>query len=519
MNTLMRRFIFSGFFFWLVLASIALYFILPFRQKLRFGIDLVGGSYITLEVQTDEAIRAELSEKLQRIPDRLKKANLKLASKELVKNEIILKFESPDAAQAAASILRDEDPQLKVDVEGNEVKACFKERDAKQITKEAVQTDIEVLRTRVDKFGVAESSIAIQGDKNIIVELPGTGTQEAKVAIGKSAKLEFRLVEKISGSKEDLLYEYDGDLPDDKEILPGRFRAELGGPEHYYLVDRFTDLTGKLLKKSSAGIGGQRGIDPAVFISFNPIGSQRFFDLTRKNPGKHLAIILDGVVIDSPQIREAIAGGQASISPMPSIEAAKELAVLLKSGAYVAPVKFEEERQISAGLGEEAIRKGLIACLISLSLLLVFAIFYYSYSGIFAFIALLFNLILVLFGLSWIRATLTLPGIAGMVLTVGMAIDASILIFEKIKEELLAGISLKKAVNAGFKDVTVVILDANITTLVVGAVLYGVGTGPIQGFAITLMLGIAATLITSLFFLRALFNFAIDMFNIQKLRI
>jgi len=519
MNTLARRFISSSFFFWLVLAGIALYFIIPLRQKLRFGIDLVGGSYITLEVQTDKALEAELGEKLQRLPERLKKANIKIASKELAKSEMILKFETAEAAQNAATIIRDEDPQLNVDVEGLQVKAKLKDSIAKRIAEEAVKTDIEVLRTRVDKFGVAESAIAVQGDKNIIVELPDTGTQEAKAAIGKAAKLEFRLVEKSSGSKEDLLYEYDGDLPDDMEILPGRMRAELGGPERYYLVNRFTDITGKLLKHASAGIGGQRGIDAAVNIAFNPTGSQRFFDLTRKNPGKQLGIVLDGVVIDAPGIKEPISGGQASISPMPSVEKAKELAVLLKSGAYVAPVTFEEERQIGAALGSESIRQGLIACLIGLGLLLVFALFYYGIAGILAFIALIFNLILVLFGLQWIGATLTLPGIAGMVLTVGMAIDASILIFENIKEELAAGLSLKKAVNAGFKDVMVVILDANITTFIVGAVLYWVGTGPIQGFAVTLMLGIAATLVTGLFFLRALFNFVIDAFHLQTLRI
>jgi len=518
MNTIARRFISSSFFFWLILAGIALYFIIPPRKKLRFGIDLVGGSYITLEVQTDKAIEAELVEKMQRMPDRFKKAKLKLAGKEIVQNEIILKFENSDAAQAASTIIRDEDPQLRVEVDGTTVKAHLKENIAKQLAQDAVRTDIEVLRTRVDQFGVAESSIGVQGEKNIVVELPDTGTQEAKAAIGKSAKLEFRLVEKTSGSREDLLYEYDGDLPDDKEILPGRFKAELNGPERYYLVDRFTDLTGKLLKRAGASIGGRRGIDPAVDIAFNPTGSQRFFELTRKNPGKLLAIVLDGVVIDSPQIKEPIAGGVASISPMPSLDTAKELAVLLKSGAYVAPVTFEEERQIAAGLGEASIRQGLMAALIGLGLLLIFAMFYYGFAGVFAFIALLFNLILILFGLWYLRATLTLPGIAGMVLTVGMAIDASILIFENIKEELAKGLTLKNAINEGFKGVLVVILDANITTFIVGAVLYWMGTGPIQGFAITLMLGIAATLITGLFFLRALLTFVIDTFNVQKMR-
>ncbi|TET06901.1 protein translocase subunit SecD [Candidatus Dependentiae bacterium] len=518
METLVRRFVFSGFFFWLILAGFALYFIFPFQQKLRFGIDLVGGSYITLEVQTDKAIEAELSEKLQRFTDRFKKANVKLVSKELIHNEIILKFETPDAAQIAASLVR-EDLQLKVDTDGSVVKAYFLEKEAKRIAEEAVQTDIEVLRSRVDKFGLTESQPIRQGEKNIVIEFPGAGTQEAKAAIGKSAKLEFRLVEKVAGSKEDLLYEYDGDLPDDKEILPGKYNVQLGGPESYYLVERFTDLTGKLLKSAKAGIGGKLGGEPIVSITFNQTGSRRFYDLTRKNPGKLLAIILDGVVISSPQINEPISGGQAYIHGRMAMNEAMELALLLKSGAYVAPVTFEEERQVGAGLGTESIYQGLIACLLGLGLLLIFSLFYYSYTGFLAFMALLLNLILVLFGLWYLGATLTLPGIAGMVLTVGMAIDSSILIFEKIKEELALGLSIKNAVNAGFKDVMVVILDANITTFIVGAVLYWVGTGPIQGFAITLMLGIAATLVTGLFFLRSLLNFVIDVFNIKTLRI
>ncbi len=518
MNSVARRFVTSSFFFWLVIAGIALFFIIPPRQKLRFGIDLVGGSYITLEVQTDKAIEAELVEKLQRFTKRLKKANIKLSGKEVINNQIILKFENTEAAQSAASMLRDEDSQLKVEYDGAQVKARLKDPIAEQIAQDAVRTDIQVLQSRVDQFGVAESSIAVQGDKNIVIELPDTGTQEAKAAIGKSAKLEFRLVEKSSGSKDDLLYEYDGELPDDMEILPGRYKPELNGPERYFLVERFTDLTGKLLRQATAKYGGKNGMQPAVDIAFNAVGSKRFYDLTRKNYGKSLAIVLDGVVIDSPGIKEPISGGSATISPMQSIEIAKELAVLLKSGSYVAPVTFEEERQIAEGLGKESIRQGLMAALIGLVALLAFAIFYYGFVGFFAFVALLFNLVLILFGLWYLRATLTLPGIAGMILTVGMAIDASILIFENIKEELAKGLTLKNAVNAGFKDVLVVILDANITTFIVGAVLYSMGTGPIKGFAITLMLGIAATLITGLFFLRALLNFVIEAFNVQKMR-
>jgi len=227
---------------------------------------------------------------------------------------------------------------------------------------------------------------------------------------------------------------------------------------------------------------------------------------------------LDSEVISAPRIESAIRGS-GEITGNFTTDSARTLALLLKSGSFVAPVTFEEERQIGPSLGQESIRQGLTSCLIGLGLLLFFSLFYYNLSGFFAFFALVYNLILVLLGISWLKATLTLPGIAGMVLTVGMAIDASILIFERIKEELSQGVALKKAVELGFSGAMKVILDANITTFIVGIVLYRFGVGPIQGFAVTMMLGIIATLVTTLFFLRSLFKFMLNNFDIQKLRI
>jgi preprotein translocase subunit SecD len=229
-----------------------------------------------------------------------------------------------------------------------------------------------------------------------------------------------------------------------------------------------------------------------------------------------LAIVLDGEIISAPQIRSAIRS-EGSISGVGPQEA-QELSLLLKSGAFVAPVTFEEERQIGPSLGAESIRQGLVSCLVGLAALFVFSVTLYKIPGILAFATLLYNLLLILMALAWFKATLTLPGIAGMVLTVGMAIDASILIYERVREELAAGVSLRKAVNNGFSDAKVVILDANITNLIVGVVLYKFGTGPIQGFAVTLIIGIIATLITGLFFLRSLLNFVIDAFNLQTLK-
>ena len=519
MNATARKFVFSGFAFWVAVAIIGTYLILPIRQKVRLGIDLVGGTYITLEVQTDKAVEAELVEIMQSLPNKLKLAQKPLpVSKNLEKDSVIFTFDSVGSAQDAAQIFKTEDRNIQISASGAQVTAQLSEHKVKKIKDDAVKSNIEVLRARLDTMSVAEIVIAQQGEKNIIVELPDVSDpMQAKAMIGRAAKMEFKLVEKEGDSEEDILYQLDGSLPADKQIIPGR---EEGGRKYYYLVSKYSELTGSMLREASAGLGGQTGAEVAVKIKFSPEGAQRFASLTSRSVGKRLAIVLDDVVITAPSIREPIKGGNCEITGgMRGSQEAHELALLLKSGAFVAPVTFEEERQIGPSLGAESIRQGFISCAVGLAALFVFSIWYYSVSGLLAFIALLFNLLLVMLGMSWLRATLTLPGIAGMVLTVGMAIDASILIYERIKDELAAGVTTKAAVSNGFSTAMSVILDANITTFIVGVVLYKFGTGPIQGFAVTMMIGIITTLITGLFFLRSLFSFVLETFNVQKLRI
>ena len=508
MNLSMRRIFLSEFMFWILVCGIGLYFLLPLRQSLRFGIDLVGGTYLTLEVQTEKAVETNLVEEMQSIDARLKKANGVLpTSKYVEKNNIVLTFPTIHDAQMAAGELSKSMPTMNQSVEGAVVRLSYPENVIQKIKEDAVHRNIEVLRTRM-----RDIPIVAQGEKNIVIELPDTANpQEAKARIGKAAQLELRLVEKSAPNKEDLLYEFDGELPHDKEILPGE--------EGYYLVERYADVTGRMLKDARPQYAERLGFEHVVSFKLNDVGAEKFYQLTSKHYGRSLAIVLDGVVISAPRITEPISGGQGQISGGFTAESSRELALLLQSGSFVAPVTFEEERQIGPSLGQESIRQGLMSCLVGLGLLFLFSVFYYGISGIFAFLALIYNLILVLMGLAWLQMPLTLPGIGGMVLTVGMAIDASILIFEHIREELKHGITLIKAVRAGFAGAMMVILDANITTFIVGVVLYNFGTGPIQGFAITMMLGILATLITGLFFLRSLFMFVLNNFHVQKLRI
>ncbi len=509
MNLSIRRIFLSELMFWTVLCVVGLYFLLPLRKSLRFGIDLVGGTYLTLEVQTNKAVEAELVEIMQSVDSKLRRSQRILpASKFVEKETIVLAFASLQDAQMAAGDLKNNLPNMDQKVEGNTVRLSFPDRLIHKIKEDAVNRNIEVLRTRMRDIPIAK-----QGEKNIVIELPDTANpQEAKARIGKAAHLELRLVEKIAPNKEDLLYEFDGELPYDREILPGT--------DGYYLVEKYAEVTGRMLKDAQAKYDESKGFQHVVTFSLNDVGSEKFYQLTSKHYGRNLGIILDGVVIQAPRINEPISAGQGiQISGGFTAESARELALLLQSGSFVAPVTFEEERQIGPSLGQESIRQGLISCLVGLGLLFFFSIFYYSLSGLFAFAALVYNLGLILIGLAWLQMPLTLPGIAGMVLTVGMAIDASILIYEHIKEELAKGDTIKQAVKAGFRDAMKVILDANITTFIVGVVLYNFGTGPIQGFAVTMMLGIVATLITGLFFLRAIFSFMLNNFHVQKLRI
>lgn len=516
MNTSARHGLFSWFTFWIALAILFCYMLWPLRKTLRYGIDLVGGSYITLEVQTQKAIETELLSKLQSISNRLKEANKEMPTSKSVENGVItLEFSSAAAAQNAAQVIQAE-KDLTLSTNNQTITLSLPDRVASRIKEDAVNRNVEVLRTRLNRLSVEEITIAAQGERNIIVELPDVSDpQQAKEMIGRAALLEFKLVHKVGRTPEDILYELDGVLPGDMEILPSQNETD-GKPNQYFLVSKFAEVSGKDLRDANARLGNRANV--IVEFRFTTEGGDKFYELTSKNINKPLAVVLDGVVITAPNINSAIRN-EGMIEGKFTPDEAKQLALLLKSGAFVAPVTFEEERQIGPALGAESIRQGLISCLVGLALLFLFSIFFYSLCGILAFVTLLYNLLLILVAMSWLNATLTLPGIAGLVLTIGMAIDASILIYEEIKEGLSHGLTIRKAVENGFSDALVVILDANITTFIVGAVLYYFGTGPIKGFAVTMMLGIISTLITGLFFLKSMFTFILNKFNVQKLRI
>lgn len=519
MNLSFRRVFFTSFTFWILFGLISLYFVLPLRKHLKLGIDLVGGTYITLDVQVDKAVEHELRDRLHSIAEFLKKEdkNLDFKTVNFAVSQASLEFNSESSASKAQELISSEFPELKKELNGKYINVSFTKQKIHDIKTWALQSNIEVLNTRLKKIGVEEITVSAKGDKSIIVELPDVeDPAKAKEMIGTPAMLEFKVVEKIASGPEEIYEEYGEELPEGMMIVPHKDVQK--GEKKYFLVPTYAEVTGRDLRDATPGFGGTAR--PTVVVNFRltPEGGRKFFDLTSKNVGQILAAILDGKVISYATIQGEI-GSEGSISGGFTPEKAKELSMLLKSGAFVAPVTFAEERRIGPSLGYDSIRNGLLSCLIGLGLLLIFSVFYYKLSGLFAFFALLYNLLLIIVGMALLRATLTLPGIAGMVLTVGMAIDASILIYERIREALAAGFNVNRAVDEGFSDAMIVILDSNITTFIVAVVLFKFGTGPIKGFAVTMMIGIISTLITGLFFLKSIFKFILGMKNIQKLSI
>jgi len=528
-----RRLLASSLGFWLVLVPVFIWFLYPPMKRLHFGIDIVGGTYITLGVKTNEAIAYELQALAQGALSEIKKnEKIEPISAKFDKDSLVfnMNFADPGQAVKVQSFIEKEygkrqqsRKDLEFSLRGNELSLSFSDDKKAEIRKQAVIGDKEVLQTRLNMKGLEETPVYISktsGVDRIVVELPNVHDPiQARKMIGTQAMLDFRIVEAgPAATKDELLDKFDGELPEGMEILEGE--NSFSGSTSYYLVPTYAEVTGRYLLKTKPTMAQDRHgeLKMAVEFEFNAEGGQKFYELTSQNLGRSLAAVLDKKVISAPTISAKI-DRHGTIQGSFSQEEAQELATLLKSGAFTAPLTFEEERHIGPALGSDSIHSGLMSCLIGLALLFVFSILYYKVSGLLAFSVLLYNLLLLLFILSRLKATLTLPGIAGLALTVGMAIDSSILIFERTKELLRQGsVTIAQAVWQGFSGSLATILDANITTFIIGVILYNLGTGPVRGFAATLIVGIFTTLISGLLVLRSIFEFRLSR-NIQKLSI
>ncbi len=483
----------------------AAWYLYPPRKAINLGLDLQGGIHLVLGVDVDKALASAVERTAADIRGGLEKKGIGAQVTAQGTNTVVVTLLSPQAAKDAQAVLN-EFQTLTVrtaDAATGRFELTLTERRLAELRDSYVRTALETIRNRVDQFGVAEPTIQRQGENRILVQLPGIqDPARAKALIGKTAVLEFKLLDEPADLQKALK---EGPPPGD-EVLYGRRvdRQTKAETKVAYVVKKRTLLTGDTIQNAEVRIG-ESG-EPYVSITFNSEGTRRFADATDQNVGKQLAIVLDGNVHSAPVIRERIPSGQAQITGGFTPEEARDLAIVLRAGALPAPVQILEERTVGPSLGADSIRKGVISTLAGALAVVLFMILYYRLSGLVADLALLLNLLVLLACMAAFHATLTLPGIAGIVLTIGMAVDTNILIFERIREEFRLGKSVRAAIDAGFKRAFTTVIDTHVAVVVSAVILYQFGTGPVKGFAVSLMIGILASLFTAVFFTRLVFD-------------
>ena len=453
-------------------------------QTVNLGLDLRGGSHLLLEVATDAVIDEHMQGLVDQTRTELRTAKIGYTDLGLSDGAVHVKLTDATQADKAKDVLHDMDRD--VDITSTNADFTLRLNDAKIADRKraAMEQSIEIVRRRIDETGTREPSIQRQGDNRILVQLPGVDDPERiKNLLGQTAKLTFRLVDESASSSAAQA----GHVPPGEELLPS---TEAEG--RALVVQKRVMVSGDTLVDAQPSF--QNG-EPVVSFKFDSVGGRRFGEATRQNTGHLFAIILDNKIISAPVIREPILGGSGVISGRFTTQSAQDLALLLRAGALPAPIKILEERTVGPGLGADSIKAGATASLVGLALVVVFFIAAYGLFGIFAVIALMFNIALMFAILSVLQATLTLPGIAGIVLTIATALDANVLVFERIREELRLGRSPISAVDAGYSRALSAIVDANMTTLIAAILLFIFGSGPVKGFAVTLSIGI----ITSIF--------------------
>ena len=469
------------------------------QRRLVLGLDLQGGSHILLEVDSN-AVRKERAETLRDDVRRvLREARVGYSNLAIQNLTVQVRVrEEADVPEAVRRLRELSTPlggflsgtgQRDIEVSdagGGLITLTITPGGITQRIRQAVEQSIEIVRRRVDELGTVEPLIQRQGDDRILVQVPGLqDPSRLKALLGKTAKLTFRLVD-LSMTPQQAL---EGRPPPESELLYSRDKVP-------YVIERRVMVSGEDLVDAQTGFDPQTR-EPVVNFRFNNSGARRFALVTQENVGKPFAIVLDSEVVSAPVIRTAITGGAGQISGNFTVQSANDLAVLLRAGALPAPLTIIEERTVGPGLGQDSINAGVLAAYFGTALVIVFMIVTYGLFGLFANLAVAVNVGMILGILSFMGATLTLPGIAGIVLTVGIAVDSNVLIYERIREELRGGRSAITAIDAGFSRALATILDSNITTFIAAAVLFFIGTGSVRGFAVTLGIGILTTLFTA----------------------
>ncbi len=491
------------------------------KEKIHLGLDLQGGMYLDLEVKTEVAVENLLDRMADEIKKEVRKEGVRLSKPVRKGQQLFCVLFEPRDLDKLRDFMGKRFPSITTEsagsaAQGLNLKFSLLPREVRRVQKLAAAQALETIRNRVDQFGVSEPDIRPQGDRRMLIQLPGIKDPErALKVIKKSAVLEFRLVDERMAPDVALK---EGAPPGTK-IFWQRIVDKATGQqvERPFLLEDRVLLTGQYI--SDAYVGYDNFNRALVGLNFDRRGARTFERLTGENVNRKMAIVLDGNVYSAPVINEKIAGGSAQITGSFTTETARDLAIVLRAGSLPAPVVKLEERTVGPSLGKDSIDKGVKSIMVSGVLVVIFMVVYYGFSGLLADMALIINLILVLAGLAGLGATLTLPGIAGIILTIGMAVDANVLIFERIREELRFGKTPKAAVDAGYARATLTILDANITTFIAALVLFQFGTGPVRGFAVTLSLGIVASLFTAIIVTRVVFDFILAKRRIKKLSI
>lgn len=493
------------------------------HKKINLGLDLQGGMHLALEVESEKAVEGAIERMANDMKGLLRSQHLSYQNIDRIEGtKISIILQGQENIDGFDKILDKEFKELRIlsrsyDNGLLKITMDLPEKETENIKKLAIEQALETIRNRIDQFGVSEPDISLEGRNRIIVQLPGVSdTQRAKDIIGKTALLEFKLLDETHDPEKAL----SEGVPPGTEILyeikeDSQTRRITKQP---YLVKKGALLTGASLSGASVQIDSQYN-EPYVSIDFDNKGAKAFERITEENVKKRLAIVLDNKVYSAPVIQEKISGGHARITGSFTTEEARDLAIVLRAGALPAPVKIVEERTVGPSLGTDSINKGLLSMWVGGLLVFVFMAVYYKWSGVVADIGLVFNVLMITGALAAFQATLTLPGIAGIVLTIGMAVDANVLIYERIREELTLGKTARAAVDAGFDRATWTILDSNITTLIAGLVLFQFGTGPVKGFAVTLTIGIVTSVFTALIMTRIIFEYFIYDRKIKKLSI
>ncbi len=488
-----------------IIALVILIFgVLPFvlGKKLNLGLDLKGGIHLRMEVETKDALTAEADRIVGWLERNLKEEEI--SYKNVRRKEdytVVVEGLNEESADSLAGYLNDNLPTWNYDISGSKCTLNMTSSKKNKTEERTIKQALQTIRNRINEYGVTEPTIQREGRgaNRILVQLPGVEDPgRVKGLIKDTAFLEYQLLAgKRYPKKEQVVKQFeDGKVPDDVEIL----KSEDG---YYYPLQKSAAVTGRDLMNSTTTT--DRFNQPAVSFTLNKEGTSKIEKVSAEHIDEQMAVVLDDVVITAPRIRGKLSSNN-QITGNFTMQEAKDLSLKLRAGALPAGMKYLEERTVGPSLGEDSIRQGVVAALLGFVLVMVFMLAFYRLSGINAIVALLINLLIIVGTMAYLGATLTLPGIAGYILTIGMAVDANVLVFERIKEELRAGKTPRSSVEGGFSKALSAIFDANITTLIAAVFLFQFGTGPVKGFAITLSIGILASLFTAIFVSRTIYE-------------